>query len=144
MTCRCLACGRDSGQKAWQGRPGEWIAENPGQARRGFWLNCFASPFIRWPIVFEEYRSAVHQKRQGDYAALRAILNTRLAETFTTKAELMSTPETLMARRENYECEVSDPVRVVVAGVDTKQAGWSGSSPGSESGAKFGCWTEPD
>jgi phage terminase large subunit GpA-like protein len=123
-TCRCLACGRDSDQDAWQvGRPGQWIAENPGHARRGFWTNCFSSPFVRWPVVFEEYRSAVHLKRQGDYASLRVTLNTRLAETFTTKVELMSDPETLMARRENYGAEVPDAVRFIVASVDT-QSTW--------------------
>jgi phage terminase large subunit GpA-like protein len=116
MTCRCLACGRDSTQLAWQGCSGQWIAENPGHARRGFWTNCFSSPFVRWPVVFEEYRSAVHLKRQGDYSSLRVTLNTRLAETFTTRLELMSDPEALMARREDYGCEVPDPVRVIVAG----------------------------
>ena len=122
-TCRCLACGRESTQDAWQGRSGEWLAENPGHARRGFWTNCFSSPFVRWAVVFEEYRSAVHLKRQGDYASLRVTLNTRLAETFTTKVELMSDPQALMARREDYGCEVPDPVRVIVAGVDT-QSTW--------------------
>jgi hypothetical protein len=62
-------------------------------------------------------------KRQGDYASLRVTLNTRLAETFTARVELMSDPEALMARREDYGCEVPDPVRVIVAGVDT-QASW--------------------
>ena len=78
---------------------------------------------MRWPVVFEEYRNAAHLKRQGDYASLRVTLNTRLAETFTARVELMSDPEALMARRERYGCEVPDSFRVIVAAVDT-QASW--------------------
>jgi phage terminase large subunit GpA-like protein len=122
-TCRCLACGKASPQDAWQRQKGEWLADNPGHPRRGFWLNCFASPFVRWPVVFEEWRAAVHQKEQGDYAQFRVVLHTRLAENFTTRVELMSQPETLMARREDYGAEVPDSVRVIVAGIDT-QATW--------------------
>ena len=65
----------------------------------------------------------MHLKRQGDYASLRVTLNTRLAETFTARVELMSDPEALMARRERYGCEVPDSFRVIVAAVDT-QASW--------------------
>jgi phage terminase large subunit GpA-like protein len=62
-TCRCNACGQPHGQDQWQSEPGQWIAENPGVTRRGFWLNCFVSPFIRWEVVFAEFREAVHRKR---------------------------------------------------------------------------------
>jgi phage terminase large subunit GpA-like protein len=64
-TCRCNACGQPHGQDQWQSEPGQWIAENPGVTRRGFWLNCFVSPFIRWEVVFAEFREAVHRKEDG-------------------------------------------------------------------------------
>ena len=136
VTCRCLTCGEGSGQDAWQGTIGEWVAEEPSHPRRGFWTNCFSSPFVDWPVVFAEYRSAVHLKRLGDYASLRVTMNTRLAETYTPHVELMAAPETLMARREDYQCEVPDPVRLIVAGIDS-QASWlewlaAGIGPNSE------------
>jgi phage terminase large subunit GpA-like protein len=120
--CLCQSCGERSGQDAWQGQQGEWIPEKE-HPRRGFWTNVFSSPFVRWPVVFEEYRNAIHLKRQGDYASLRVTLNTRLAETYTTRVEAMSDFDGLMARREEYGCEVPDSVRVIVAGIDT-QASW--------------------
>ena len=135
-TCRCLVCGLRAGQDTWQGQKGQWCPENPGHPRRGFWLNCFASPFVAWPAVFEEWRAAVHQKEQGDYGQFRVVLHTRLAENFTTKIELMSEPETLLARREDYRAEVPDAVRLIVAGIDS-QASWlewlvAGIGPKSE------------
>ena len=73
--------------------------------------------------MFEEYRNAVHLKRQGDYASLRVTLNTRLAETYTSRVEAMSDPDTLLSRREEYGCEVPDSVRIIVGAVGT-QASW--------------------
>jgi phage terminase large subunit GpA-like protein len=122
-TCQCLVCGERNGQDAWQGQKGQWLAENPGHSRRGFWLNCFASTLTNWPVIFEEWRMAVHQKEQGDYGQFRVVLHTRLAESFRAEIQLMSEPETLLARREDYGAEVPDPVRVIVAGVDT-QSSW--------------------
>jgi phage terminase large subunit GpA-like protein len=102
VTAQCLGCGQRFGQDAWQAGKGEWIAENPGCERRGFWLNVFASPFIRWEVIFEEWRTAVHAKEQGDYSLYRVVLGTRLTENFSEKIELMSEPEILMSRRERY------------------------------------------
>ncbi len=64
VTCRCLSCGQSFGQDQWQSEKGVWMAEVPGAKRRGFWLNCFVSPFIRWEVVFAEFREAVHRKEE--------------------------------------------------------------------------------
>jgi phage terminase large subunit GpA-like protein len=125
-TCRCLACGESSTQDAWQGTAGEWVAETE-HPRRGFWTNIFSSPFVRWPVVFEEYRNAVHLKRQGDYASLRVVQNTRLAETYTTRVEAMSDPVVLMAAGRIMDarclmgCGSLWPVSI------RRPPGWSGS-----------------
>ena len=122
-TCRCNACGQPHGQDQWQSEPGQWIAENPGVTRRGFWLNCFVSPFIRWEVVFAEFREAVHRKEDGDDSLLRVVVATRLAENFVEHIERMSEPEVLLSRRENYSCEVPDQAKVIVAAIDT-QVSW--------------------
>ena len=122
LTAQCLGCGQRFGQDAWQATKGQWIAENPSQERRGFWLNVFASPFLRWETVFQEWRDAVHAKEQGDYSLYRVVLATRLAENFTEKVELMSEPEILMSRRERYATPVpSNEARIVLASVDTQK-----------------------
>src|SRR4030095_8655753 len=122
-TCRCNACGQPHGQDQWQSEKGQWIAENPGVTRRGFWLNCFVSPFIRWEVVFAEFREAVHRKEDGDDSLLRVVVATRLAENFVEHIERMSEPQVLLSRRENYSCEVPDQAKVIVAAIDT-QVSW--------------------
>ena len=122
VTAQCLGCGQRFGQDQWQAGRGEWIAENPGCERRGFWLNVFVSPFIRWEIVFQEWRDAVHAKEQGDYSLYRVVLGTRLTENFTEKVELMGDVEVLMSRRERYATPVpSDDCRIILASVDTQR-----------------------
>jgi phage terminase large subunit GpA-like protein len=118
--CRCNACGQPHGQDQWQSEPGQWIAENPGVARRGFWLNCFVSPFIRWEVVFAEFREAVHRKEDGDESLFRVVVATKLAENFVEHIERMSEPEVLLSGRENYSCEVPGQAKVIVAAIDTQ------------------------
>jgi phage terminase large subunit GpA-like protein len=122
-TCRCLSCGQAFTQDEWQSENGEWIAENPGAARRGFWLNCFVSPFVRWETVFAEFREATHRREEGDESLFRVVVATRLAENFTAKIERMSEPEILLSRRETYSFEVPNEAKVIVAAIDT-QATW--------------------
>jgi phage terminase large subunit GpA-like protein len=121
VTCRCLACGQSFGQDDWQAEKGEWIAKNPGVPRRGFWLNAFVSPFVRWEVIFAEWREACHRREEGDKSLFRVVLATRLAENFVEHVEKMSEPEILLSRREQYPAEVPDAAKVVVAAVDTQQ-----------------------
>jgi phage terminase large subunit GpA-like protein len=123
VTCRCLKCGQSFGQDEWQAEKGEWIAEDPGVSRRGFWLNAFVSPFIRWEVIFSEFREATHRHQEGDSSLLRVTLATRLAENFVEHVEKMSELEVLMSRREKYPAEVPDQAKVIVAAIDT-QATW--------------------
>jgi phage terminase large subunit GpA-like protein len=122
VTAQCLGCGQRFGQVQWQAGTGKWIAENPSCERRGFWLNVFASPFIRWEVIFQEWRNAVHAKEQGDFSLYRVVLGTRLTENFTEKVELMSEPEILMSRREHYAAPVpSNEAKIILASVDTER-----------------------
>ena len=120
VTCRCLACGQSFGQDDWQAEKGEWIAKNPGVPRRGFWLNAFVSPFVRWEVIFAEWREACHRREEGDKSLFRVVLATRLAENFVEHVVKMSEPEILLSRRENYPAEVPDAPKVIVASIDTQ------------------------
>jgi phage terminase large subunit GpA-like protein len=121
VTCRCLKCGQGHTQDGWQSQPGSWIAENPKCSRRVFWTNCFPSPFIRWPVVFAEFREAVHRKEEGDASLFRAVLSTRLCENFVEKVVKMSEPEILMSRREQYPFEVPNEAKAIVCAIDTQK-----------------------
>ena len=122
VTAKCLGCGQRFSQDAWQQGEGEWIAENPAHERRGFWLNVFASPFLRWETVYQEWRDACHAKEAGDSSLFRVVLGTRLAENFTEKVQLMSEPEILMSRREQYATPVpSNDCKIILAAIDTQK-----------------------
>ena len=119
-TCRCLQCGAELTQDEWQSEPGQWIAEFAQSPRRGFHLNCFPSPFLRWPVVFQEWTEAEKRRQEGDVSLHKVVLSTRLAECYTEDVQKMSTVEILMARRENYPAEVpSDDVKLLVGAIDT-------------------------
>ena len=122
-TCRCLQCGGSFPQDDWQGQKGAWIAENPESPRRGFWLNAFVSPFVRWETIFAEFREATHRKEEGDSTLFRTVVGCRLAENFTEHVEQMSDLDTLLARREQYRFQVPNAAKRIVAAVDT-QASW--------------------
>lgn len=118
-SCRCLKCGQSFNQDQWQAERGEWIAENFSASRRGFWLNFAVSPFVRWEVVFAEFREAVHRREEGDESLFRVVMATRLAENFVEHVEKMSEPEILLSRREHYPLQVPDAAKVIVAAVDT-------------------------
>jgi phage terminase large subunit GpA-like protein len=117
--CRCLSCGQNHDQDAWQSEAGQWIAENTGQKRRGFWLNFAVSPFVRWETVIAEFRLACHRRNEGDDSLFRVVLATRLTQNYTERVELMSEPEVLLSRREAYPFQVPDAAKVIVAALDT-------------------------
>jgi phage terminase large subunit GpA-like protein len=117
--CRCHACGQNHNQDAWQSELGEWVAENPGCPRRGFWLNFAVSPFVKWSTVIAEFREACHRRDEGDESLFRVVLATRLTQNYTAKVELMSAPEVLLSRREPYRFEVPNEAKVIVAAIDT-------------------------
>jgi len=122
-TCRCLKCGQSHGQDQWQAAEGKWIAENTGNSRRGFWLNAFASPFVRWETIFAEFRLATYRRREGDESLYKVVQSTRLAECYSEHVQKMAHSEVLLSRRENYPADAPNEARVIVASVDT-QSRW--------------------
>jgi phage terminase large subunit GpA-like protein len=122
-TCRCLKCGQAHGQDQWQAGEGKWIPENSESSRRGFWVNAFASPFVRWPTIFAEFKLATHRRREGDESLFKVVQSTRLAECYTEHVTKMAESEVLMSRRENYPAEVPNEARVIVCAIDT-QSRW--------------------
>jgi phage terminase large subunit GpA-like protein len=119
VTCQCLECGRGYTQEQWQARSGKWIAQNPAHWRRGFWMAVWPTPFFEWPVVFEEWRNAVHLKEAGDSSLFRGVLGTRLTENYTLKIDSLAREETLYNRREVYPDTLPEGLKVIVASIDT-------------------------
>ena len=115
---RCAHC---SGRIEERDRPamlraGEWRAENPGHAHRGYQLSSLYSPWVRWRELAAEWIKA---NAERDRRGLQEFVNLRLGETWTEESERI-TVEALEKNREAYEAEVPDGVLFLTAGVDVQ------------------------
>lgn len=117
----CPECGSiiREHQKTYMLEHGEWRAtapENVDQKRRGYHLSTLYSPvgIFSWAECAEEWIKA--QKKQS---RLKTFVNTILGETWEELGE-GTDAETLIARRERYNCDVPEQVLVLTCSVDTQ------------------------
>jgi phage terminase large subunit GpA-like protein len=146
--CRCATCDREYNQLEWLANEGIWRAHGSHPFRRGFHLACWPSPLIDWREVHAAWREAAHLAKAGDHSAMRAVLNTRLAEPFVSSREVIAEDD-LAGRREVYQSEVPSEAKLIVAGIDIQDSYlpiWSSPSvPADRHGfwsmARF--WADP-
>lgn len=116
----CPSCGSlvDEASKAWMLARGEWRHRNPERPRRGYHLSALYSPWATWAELVEEWLDA-----QGDHMALKAFVNTALAESWEEDAEEID-PGALLGRREPYgdreEPVVPKRAAILTAAVDVQ------------------------
>lgn len=117
----CSKCGVLSSEAEWKERfsGGKFIAKFPKRKVRGFHLNSLASPFAEWREIVEKFLTANEEKKRGNIELLKAWTNTEMGLTWEEEGEALE-PETLMERREKYNCEVPNGVLYLTAGVDTQ------------------------
>ena len=118
---RCEKCGEESGEYEWKraGRRGRFVADDPTAETRGFHLNTLASSFCGWPEVVEKFLVAHELLKLGDPEKMKTWVNTELGEPWEEPGSTLEDAE-LFNRREIYEAEVPDDVRVLTAGVDVQ------------------------
>ncbi|MGG1618221.1 phage terminase large subunit family protein [Paenibacillus sp. NRS-1781] len=112
---RCCYCGILGSEKEWKRGKGAWIARKEHSTRRGFHINQLSSPWSDWREVSKKFLIA---KREG-VDKLKVFINTVLGEPWETKVKGMD-EKTLMQRREVYETEVPEGVKVITAAIDTQ------------------------
>ncbi|MFC7559872.1 phage terminase large subunit family protein [Paenibacillus farraposensis] len=112
---RCCYCGMLGSEKEWKRGNGAWIARKEHSTRRGFHINQLSSPWSDWREVSKKFLIA---KREG-VDKLKVFINTVLGEPWETKVKGMD-EKTLMQRREVYEHEVPEGVKVITAAIDTQ------------------------
>lgn len=113
---RCKYCGFSANEFEWKNQKGVWMptAEEPTNIR-GFHLNELLSPWRRWGEIITAYRSA---RRKGN-EALKVWWNTSLG--LPWEEESTSVDEnTIYNRREEYEAEIPDGVKILTAAVDVQ------------------------
>jgi len=111
---RCPDCGFTFTEEEMRRQPCQWEANNPGALESGvrsFWLNAFASPWVRWDDIMTEWFQA-----QGNPAALQTVCNTLLGKLWEQRGETQS-EEALISRREDYGKRADESPVELPAGV---------------------------
>ena len=117
MSCR--VCESPHDRREWLSSEGQWIAENPDSRVRGFHMNALISPWCKWETLIEEWMLANARAKFGDFERLKVFINTRLAETWEERGEVVES-HGLMDRREVYQAELPDGVCYLTMGVDVQ------------------------
>lgn len=111
---RCKHCGFVSSEFEWKNQKGKWIATAESTIR-GFHLNELLSPWRRWSEVVQSFLRA---KKKGA-EALKVWTNTSLGLPYEEEGEVVD-DDLLYSRREDYEAEVPDGVKIITAAVDVQ------------------------
>ena len=106
MTCsKCGAVHNEIEWKAGQER-GKWIAQNPDEKKsRGFHMNAFASPWVNWSNLIQQYQEAF---RNGE-EEIKVWWNTVLGLPFEITEGAIEV-EALESHREKYNAVLPDGV----------------------------------
>ena len=114
----CAKCGAKHNEVEWKAgqERGRWIAGNPDETKsRGFHVNAFASAWVTWKSLIEQYVEAF---RNGE-EELKVWWNTVLGLPYENTSGSIEA-EALESHREEYPAELPDGVLVLTCGVDTQ------------------------
>jgi len=101
---------------------GEWRAEAPDVAVRGYWLNSLYSPlgWLSWAAIVREFLDAKAALAEGDQTLMQVWVNTRLAETWELQGNKIAHAD-LQKRAEPYALRtVPRGVLLLTASVDVQ------------------------
>lgn len=117
VTMECKFCKERFNEFEWKAGNGKWIAENKNTVKkRGFHLNALASPWERWEVIIKEFKEA---KKKGK-ESLKVWINTYLGESWEDQDGEIQDYESLVKRRETYNCQLPEDILVLTAGVDVQ------------------------
>lgn len=115
---KCKKCGAVHNEVSWKAgnERGKWVAGNPDEKKsRGFHVNAFASGWVTWESLIEQYNEAY---RNGE-EELKVWWNTVLGLPYENTSGAIEA-EALESHREEYPAELPDGVLVLTCGVDTQ------------------------
>jgi len=101
VTLRCSSCDEFFDQDQWLSSPAQWRHAVQSAHHKSFQCSVLVSPLIRWSVLIEEYREAVHALEAGDNSLIQVFENSRLGKTYSGRVDRIE-PEELYARREVF------------------------------------------
>lgn len=114
---RCPDCGFEHDERTMRRAEQSYFAQNPDALKNGvrsFFVNGFASPWLRWADIMREWLEA-----QGDPTREAVVWNTRFGLSYELRGQV-SDESDLLRRREEYEAELPAQVKLLTAGVDVQ------------------------
>lgn len=115
---RCPDCGNEFSELEIKNAEQKYFAMNPEAAANGirsFFINGFASPWLSWKEIMQEWYEA-----QGDAVREQVVYNTRFGKSYRLKGEYSDENE-FLRRREKYEAEIPRGVLFLTAAVDVQK-----------------------
>lgn len=115
--CKHCACRIDEKDKWEMLDNGKWIAEKPFAGHAGFHIWAAYSPYpnAAWHELAKEHYEAI-----GNPELMKKFYNTVLGEVFEDEEQEKIGWEALYARREHYQFDVPQEVKVLTVGIDTQ------------------------
>jgi phage terminase large subunit GpA-like protein len=101
VTLRCTSCDDFFDQDRWLNSPAEWKESVSNPHHKSFQCSALVSPLMRWELLIEEYRTAIHALEAGDSSLIQVFENSRLGKVYSGRIEKLEAAE-LYARREVF------------------------------------------
>lgn len=115
---KCPHCGKIFSEVEWKtgSLHGRWNVRNPDHKNiRGFHVNAFASPWVSWEALCDQYSEAYSNGEEE----LKVWTNTILGLPYENTAGAIEITA-MKGHRDTYDAEIPDGVLVLTCGVDTQ------------------------
>jgi phage terminase large subunit GpA-like protein len=114
----CAECGAlwSEGERQRAVARGEWRPTAPQRGVAGFHISEIYSPWSTPAKMAQNFLDA----KAGGTEQLKTWINTSLGETWEEQGESIS-PHVLMARREDYGCDIPEQIKAITLGADVQQ-----------------------
>ena len=115
---RCKTCGYEGSEREWKSGTGKWITQltDAGNEKlpRGFHMNAFASPWVKWTEIVSSYHEAYNTGEE----MLKVWTNTVLGLPYELREGTIDA-ENITSRQEDYTL-LPEGVQLLTAGIDVQ------------------------
>jgi phage terminase large subunit GpA-like protein len=98
---RCVSCDHFFDQDSWLSSPAEWRHSVENAHHKSFQCSALISPLLRWEVLIDDFKAAVHALEAGDASLMQVFENSRLGKVYSGRVEKIEAGE-LYARREVF------------------------------------------